>query len=102
MNLSWLWAIPGLGLAALAYWGLSKFFGWKVGLLAALGIIGGFALKVITAGAFKRGEAANQARQKAKNLELEQRIAAAREAERRRQQETGHVIDPTDPNLRDP
>jgi Sec-independent protein translocase protein TatA len=99
---AWVWAGGGLVGAGLIFFILSRFFGWKIGGIAAAAFLALGAFKASMARARAEGAAKAEAEQRQKNIDLERRIAEAREAERRRQQETGHAIDENDPNLRDP
>lgn len=101
-NLAWLWAIPGIGVAIGAFFLIRRFGGnIKTALLGAAAVIGVTALKVITAGAYKRGSEEAREKQRLKNEEDIRRAEAARERAKAKERLNPGVIDEKDPNLRD-
>lgn len=99
----WLWAIPGIGAAALAFALVRRFGGsFKAALAVAGAIIAAAALKVLRSNAEREGYERAEAEAERDRLDRIERGRRAEEEARRRLEETGGVIDETDPNLRDP
>jgi hypothetical protein len=97
----WGWWVGGGGVAVAAFVFVSRFFGWKLGAIAAV-IVGGLAFwKGSMTRAERRGHDAQEAKAKAIAEEQTRRAAEARQREIDRQHHTGGAINERDPYLRD-